>query len=75
MTADPWPSIAITAAAIALFGFLGVVGQHISDQLAARRTQGDRRTWINRRISAERDPGRRTAWRTIRDHQSEEEPW
>lgn len=75
MTTDSWLSIAITAAVIAAFGFLLVWGQHISDQRAARRRQDVRRTWINRRISAERDPGRRTAWRTIRDHQSEEEPW
>jgi hypothetical protein len=37
MTANPWPSIAITAAVIAVFGFLMVLGQHISDQRRARR--------------------------------------
>ncbi|MGW2861863.1 hypothetical protein [Streptomyces sp. NPDC001205] len=37
MTSNPWPSIAITAVVIALFGFLAVWGQHLSDQRAERR--------------------------------------
>lgn len=63
MTDNPWPSIAWTAAVIALFGFLMVRGQHISDLRAERR----RVARINSRIAAERNPGRRAAWRTIRD--------
>ncbi|MFE9372304.1 hypothetical protein ACFYM2_21390 [Streptomyces sp. NPDC006711] len=37
MTSNPWPSIAWTAGLIALFGFLMVLGQHVSDQLRTRR--------------------------------------
>lgn len=67
MTGNPWPSIAWTAGLIAVFGFLIVYGQHISAQRAAARQQRDRRARIDQQIAAERNPGRRVAWRTIRD--------
>jgi hypothetical protein len=75
VTANPWPSIAWTAGLIAAIAFLVLVGQHVTDQRAAKRAQAqrDRRTWINQRIAAERDPGRRTAWRTIRDNNQGEQ--
>jgi hypothetical protein len=37
VTSNPWPSIAITAAVLFLFGFLAVLGQHVSEQRRARR--------------------------------------
>ncbi|MFE4867646.1 hypothetical protein [Streptomyces sp. NPDC056682] len=64
MTADPWPSVIWTGALFAAIGFLAVWGQHISDQCRQRREAAR----INSGIAAERDPGRRAAWRTIRDH-------
>ena len=60
---------------VALIGaaglFLLIRGQHVS----AQRRERARVARINQRIAAERDPGRRAAWRTIRDHNPEEEPW
>lgn len=61
--------IAILIGATAL-GLL-IYGQHTSDPRRERR----RVARINQQIAAERDPGRRTARRTIRDRNSEEEPW
>ncbi|MEV8523220.1 hypothetical protein AB0451_03530 [Streptomyces sp. NPDC052000] len=57
----------IGAAALGLL----IRGQHISDLRAERR----RVARINSRIAAERDPGRRAAWRAIRDRDSEGEQW
>jgi hypothetical protein len=37
VTNDPWLAIAWTAGLIAVFGFLMVLGQHVSDQRRARR--------------------------------------
>lgn len=53
--------IAVLIGATAL-GLL-IYGQHISDLRADRR----RVARINQQIAAERNPGRRAAWRTIRD--------
>lgn len=52
---------------IGALGFLAVFGERVSDQ---RRAQ-QRRDRYDARISAETDPGRRAAWRTIRDNEGE----
>lgn len=73
MTTDPWFSIVVGAAIAFTAMFLLTRGQYISDQRAARRTQDDRRARIDREMAAERDPGRRTAWRMIRNRNEGEQ--
>lgn len=54
--------------------FLAAVGENVSRWIRDRRRQpADPRARIDQRIAAERDPGRRTAWRMIRDLDKENE--
>lgn len=42
MTGNPWPSIAITGAVIALFGYLAVWGQHFAERRRQRNDEGEK---------------------------------
>ena len=59
-------------AGLAILAVFGVMAVWQSFRPRVRSVDADPRAWINGRIAAERDPGKRAAWRDIRDNPKED---
>lgn len=72
MGGDFSPAVAVIGAAlVAAIGLIATCGERWNRRKVQPAAEPER-TWIDERIANERDPGRRTAWRMIRDLNKED---